>query len=509
MKLTSGTALQGGKYILNQPLGQGRLSLTFKATQAFLNKPVILKTICPQSHIPIDFAQRKQQFFEQARHFATHQHPGLVGILDAFEEAGLPFVVMDYVVGQSLAVRVQSNGILSESQALHYIRQVGSALSSLHRNALVHGDVKPENFIRPSGADCVVLVDGGLGHASILGSPESAQVLAGDGYAALELVQGTERLTAAADVYSLAASLYFLLTGQNPVPAAQRVQTALISPRTLHPGLSSAIESAILNGMELNRQARPQTIAAWFSLLPNSAPSSVQLASTYPGIPNSGSNGNLARSVAPSLNGNHGSSQPAITTPTTQVVVPKSHSTASPMSSTSKPLFGSLLLVSTVTALLGAGLGLTMRVTGATGPGSSFFHTEQDFPSLPDWPGINGSAAPSPDLSPPPQAGNRSNLIPEQDLPRPRSSQLPVRPLPAPEPELPPVPAIEASPTPVPTPTPTETVPPVVAPGPVAPEAVVPQAEPSPPVPAEPEPTLPLSTEPAPTNPTPPNQGNL
>src|SRR5579883_336042 len=270
MNLTAGTPLQNGKYIVSHPLGQRQWGATFKATLSRSQQPIVLKTMHPPMHV--DHAALKQRFLEEAKRFSQCQHPGLVRVMDVFEESGLPFAAMDYVEGQSLAERVKSHGALPEDRAIQYIRQVGSALSVIHRHNQVHRDVKPENLIRPKGANFVVLVDFGIAQYARLALPHELQNLVQGNYEAIEQSQPSALLTPATDIYALAATLYFLVTGQMPIAAVKRNHTLLPSPRQLQPNLSAAMEYAILSGMAMNPAERPQTIAAWFALLPDSNP---------------------------------------------------------------------------------------------------------------------------------------------------------------------------------------------------------------------------------------------
>ncbi len=266
MNLTVGTALQNGKYLLGSVLGQGELSITLQATQAYLNQTVVLKTLRPELQGQTDIASLKQRFIEESRRFAQCQHPGLVRVVDLFVDSGLPFAAMDFVAGQSLSDLVLSQGAMSEAQAVQYIRQAGSALSVIHRNGLFHQNVNPDNLIRPRGSNVVVLVDYGIVHQTVKGTGDSQTVE--DCYAAIEQFQPQTKPSASTDIYALAGALYFLLTGKNPVAAPLREHTSLPSPRQLKPQLSPAVETAILNGLDMNAQSRPQTVAAWFAQLP-------------------------------------------------------------------------------------------------------------------------------------------------------------------------------------------------------------------------------------------------
>lgn len=520
MNLTAGTTLQGGKYVLNHPLSQGGLSSTFKATQTDLNKAVVLKTIQPNRQIPIDFLQRKQRFSEVVRQLAQCQHPGLVGILDCFEESGLPFVVMDEVAGQSLAALVQARGRLPEAEALQYVRQVGSALSLLHGQGLVHGDVKPQNLIRPQGADFVVLVDIGMTGNGLLNEEGAAIALPLGAYAAIEQSRWSQKLTPAADVYALAASLYSLVTGQVPVAAPLRQQTPLVPPRQLYPQLSPAVESAILSGLELNPQSRPPSIVAWLNLLP-SVPLPVGAESNngqYPAKPAEVHLPIVGETVN-AHNANDVLAQQPLTAANTIAVVSPLATVATHKGSTHKSqqllptsqfrLSKPLILVAAIAAALGVGSGLALRVGGATGPGSTIFHTEQAFPPSQNWPGSTGATEdaigePPASLSDESQSAPREYVPPEEYIPPeplperriPSRAETGVDDTPAPEPEF--VPPAKSSAEAEPEPTSGSQPPVDLAPS----EAPVPKAAPEPapveppaaveaPAPVEPDPVPP------------------
>ncbi|MGA7934920.1 MAG: serine/threonine-protein kinase [Kovacikia sp.] len=470
MNLTVGTVLQNGKYLLSDVLGQGQLCTTLQATQAYLNQTVVLKTLNPDVQNQTDIAPLKQRFIEEARRFAQCQHPGLVRVVDLFIEAWLPFVVMDYVAGQSLASLVQAREPLSEAQAIQYVRQIGSALSVIHRNGLVHQAVSPENLIRPQGADFVVLVGFGIMRQVELGAANSgATNLAATNhpYAAIEQLQPSAKLSAATDIYALAGTLYFLVTGQNPIAATLRDQIPLPSPRKLRPTLSAAIEAAILSGLEMHSQSRPQTIAAWFSLLPGSESLPPVSAFTNPEI------ATIAQvpQTSGSANGSH--SAPPAPQPAPQATrVVASHSPSVPaiLARPEKSRFSkAIVATATIAGTVGLGLGLLLRFSAASGIGPRIFHTQQSFPPLKDWPGsAEPTAAPLAPLPSPPAVRRNLELPPPRPIPSPVISSPSPAPQPSPEatgeafpspsPEIPeapstvpkPLPQATASPQPIP-----------------------------------------------------------
>ncbi|MBL1174548.1 serine/threonine protein kinase [Pantanalinema sp. GBBB05] len=441
MPLTAGTPLQNGKYVIEQILGQSGLSMTLRVTQTRLNQPAIIKTLQPDLKLPIAITHLKQRFVEEAQRFAQCQHPGLVRIQDCFEEVNLPFVVMDYTPGHTLAEIVQVRGALPEELAIRVMRQVGAALTALHRQGLVHRHVTPHNIIHPPGSDVVVLVNLGLAHPSVLGVPDGIVLPPAGAYAAIEQYHAHSAMTAATDIYSLAATLYFLVTGQAPIGATDRKQTALVSPRQVQPAISAALEAAILNGMAMVASDRPQTIAAWLASLTGHevllplihATHNGQGAPTSTGVPahpesSSPSMNSHLGHHRDAMNGSHPNSVHSSPTPLSSTVVNPSvnqptaitdhpargnPTRSSPSGrSSSRRFLSKVIAISAITASAGLGLGLVLRLAGAKTPGSTFFHTEQAFPSIGEWP-LSATPVTEPIPTSLPEVPVRENWAPE------------------------------------------------------------------------------------------------
>ena len=292
MNLAPGTVLQEGKYKIDDVLGIGEFGITYRATHTYLGQTVVLKTLNDSLRQHPDFALFQQQFVGEAQRLSWCQHPNIVRFLDFFEEAGLSFIVMDYTPGKTLAQLVASGQRLSEAEALHYIRQIASALKTLHKSGLLHRDIKPENIIRRAGTHLVMLIDFGIAREF---TPEMSQThssLLSSGYAPIEqcAVQREEtrkdtlsvanssrsdlrkskianELTPATDIYGLAATFYYLLAGEPPVAAPVRDRLSLLSLRQFQPQLCPAVEQAILWGLEMDTHSRPQTVEDWLAFL--------------------------------------------------------------------------------------------------------------------------------------------------------------------------------------------------------------------------------------------------
>ncbi len=267
-----GKILQDGKYTIVQEIGRGGFGVTFKAKHHYLGQEVVMKTINEPLREHPNFAKFEQQFQNEARRLAACIHPNIVRVSDFFVEDGLPYMVMEYIPGETLGAAFVSFGIpLPEVTAIHYIRQIGAALQIVHQNGLLHRDVKPDNIILRQGTQEVILIDFGIAREFNSGARQTHTGLVSEGYAPIEQYLTQAPRTAAIDVYGLAATLYALLTGQVPVPAVIRDREPMNPPRELQPHLSAAVNQAVMRGMAVESRFRPQTVAEWLQLLPGKA----------------------------------------------------------------------------------------------------------------------------------------------------------------------------------------------------------------------------------------------
>jgi serine/threonine-protein kinase len=278
MESLLGKRLQGGKYTLDEELGRGGFGITFKATHHFLKQVVVIKTPNAALHSDPSFANYQQKFQDEARRLAACVHPNIVRVSDFFIESegghDRAYMVMDYIPGATLEAIALPDSPLPESTAIHYIRQLGEALTVVHQTGLLHRDVKPQNVILRQGTDQVVLIDFGIAREFTPGRTQTHTNLISSGYAPIEQYLATEQRSPATDVYGLAATLYTLLTAQVPVASILRDRQPLPEPREIRSELSAAVNQAVVRGMALEARHRPVTVAAWLALLPTgTAPS--------------------------------------------------------------------------------------------------------------------------------------------------------------------------------------------------------------------------------------------
>lgn len=261
--------LQAGKYTIVAPLGQGGFGVTLKAIHHALNHTVVIKTLKPYAQERPDFADLQAHFQNEGRRLAMCAHPNIVRVSDFFVENGVPYLVMDYIPGHTLEDLVFPNRPLPEAIAIHYIRQIGAALRVVHDNGMLHRDVKPQNIILREGTQEVVLIDFGIAREFTPGQTQTHTSLLSEGYAPIEQYLAQAKRTPATDVYGLAATLYALVTARVPVTSALRDRQPLPEPCQFCPHLSPALSQAVMDGMAMEAQQRPQTVDDWLALLPD------------------------------------------------------------------------------------------------------------------------------------------------------------------------------------------------------------------------------------------------
>ena len=166
---------------------------------------------------------------------------------------------MEYIGGETLKQRIEREGVMNEKMAMSLITQLLDAVEEVHSKGMLHKDLKPDNvLITPE--ERLVLIDFGSAREFIEGKTTSQTAILTPGYAPIEQYSVRAKRGPYTDIYALGATLYFLLTGEKPIPATDRNLEELIPPHRLNPRLSTQISSAVLLAMELKPENRFQSI---------------------------------------------------------------------------------------------------------------------------------------------------------------------------------------------------------------------------------------------------------
>ncbi|WP_228039222.1 serine/threonine-protein kinase [Dolichospermum sp. LEGE 00240] len=266
MAWLSGQQLQDGKYTIEKELGEGGFGITYRARDNQGNY-VVIKTLNDAIQKRADFAKFQQDFLNEAIKLAKCSHPHIVQIYEVIHENDLWCMVMEYIDGEDLGTVVENQGILSETEALRYIQQIGSALTLVHDNGLLHRDIKPQNIMLRSGKSEAVLIDFGIAREFTPNLTKTHTKILSDGFAPIEQYDPRAKRGAFTDVYALAATLYSVLTGELPTISPMRaIGTELEEAKKINSRISDRVNQAIIKGMELKPENRPQSINEWLSL---------------------------------------------------------------------------------------------------------------------------------------------------------------------------------------------------------------------------------------------------
>ncbi|HYH79059.1 MAG TPA: serine/threonine-protein kinase, partial [Longimicrobium sp.] len=255
-----------GRYLVEAVIGRGGMGAVYRAVDERLSRPVAVKVVGAVANDEGEHDHLRARFHREARAAAALRHPNVVQVHDFGTDAelDLDYLVMELLHGEDLSARLMRAGAPPLPVALSMLRQAARGLSAGHRAGMVHRDVKPGNlFLEATAGDDVHLrvldfgiaqVQGGEGDTvtqlTVFGrSPFSPA------YASPEQLRGDDRITAASDVFSLAAVGYHLVTGTRPFTsadpnrAAAEVSDAVRLLRQRAPALDDATFAVLVRGL--------------------------------------------------------------------------------------------------------------------------------------------------------------------------------------------------------------------------------------------------------------------
>jgi serine/threonine-protein kinase len=257
------------RYELGEVLGYGGMSEVHRGLDTRLGRDVAVKVL--RADLARD-PQFQMRFRREAQNAASLNHPAIVAVYDTGEVQGefgpLPYIVMEYVDGQTLREIVKTQGPMTQRQVIEVMADVCAALDYSHRHNIIHRDVKPANImINTAGA--VKVMDFGIARALGEGQnvTQTAAVIGTAQYLSPEQARG-EAVDARSDVYAAGCVLFELLTGEPPftgdTPVAvayQHVREEPRRPSELNPSIPSSLDAVVLKALSKNPLNRYQSAA--------------------------------------------------------------------------------------------------------------------------------------------------------------------------------------------------------------------------------------------------------
>ena len=251
------------RYRLEAKLGSGGMSTVYLARDEVLDRPVAVKLMHREMTEQSDQLER---FNQEARAVAKLSNPNVVAVIDAGEDNGRPYIVFEYVQGETLKQRISRIGALDATEALAYAVEVAQGLSVAHEVRMVHRDVKPQNVLIDS-TGMAKLTDFGISRQlSEEGVTETGRVVGTTDYVAPEQAMGKE-VDPRSDIYSLGVVLFEMFTGDVPFEAENQIGVAmkhvneeLPDVQLIRPDLSAASALVVEKSTAKNPHDRYETI---------------------------------------------------------------------------------------------------------------------------------------------------------------------------------------------------------------------------------------------------------
>ena len=278
--LRVGTILHGTykieSYLASGGFGNTYLAKNIEFDETYAIKEFFVKGVCQRdgnsTTISVSnaentnsFEQQREKFKKEARRLRSLSNPHIVKVYDLFEENGTAYYVMDYVDGENLSARLKrTNAPLAESEVRNYLNQILDGLEAIHNEGMFHLDIKPANIMVDSH-DVVKLIDFGASkqQSMVGGATISTGISYTNGYAPSEqMAQSYDKFGPWTDFYALGATMYKLLTNQDP-PSVSDLSEDETEDKHLAlpmPNVSEEMKTLVVWMMQVNRLKRPKNV---------------------------------------------------------------------------------------------------------------------------------------------------------------------------------------------------------------------------------------------------------
>lgn len=258
-----------GRYQVQVELGHGAMGSVYRATDPIMDRTVAIKTILSGALSGPQAAEYRERFIREARAAGRLTHPGIVTVYDAGETDGIPYLVMEYVNGRTLADSMDAGQRFTFDRIYEIGYQVADALGYAHRNGVVHRDIKPANILlavgTPGESERAKITDLGVAKLNASQITTTGQLLGTPAFMPPEQFTGAP-LDGRADLFSLGVILYWMATGDKPFSgdtitavSYKIVHSDPAPPRKINPAVPPGLELIIMRCLEKDPSRRYPT----------------------------------------------------------------------------------------------------------------------------------------------------------------------------------------------------------------------------------------------------------
>jgi predicted Ser/Thr protein kinase/cytoskeletal protein RodZ len=264
-----GTPTKIGRYEILSELGRGAMGTVYRAKDPAMDRIVALKTIISVVLASEQGSEFRERFYREARAAGALAHPGIVPVFDVGEHEGMPFLVMEFVTGRTLADTAKQGERLSLDRVCEIGQKIAEALGYAHQHGVVHRDIKPANILLTSretyGIERPKITDFGVAKLAEGQTTLTGQMVGTPAFMPPEQFTGAP-IDRRADIFSLGVVLYWLTTGEQPFPGESMtavsykvVHTDPVPPRKLNPSVTARLDSVIMKCLAKSPDERFQT----------------------------------------------------------------------------------------------------------------------------------------------------------------------------------------------------------------------------------------------------------
>jgi serine/threonine-protein kinase len=258
-----------GRYEILDELGRGAMGSVFRAKDPAMDRLVAVKTILSGALTGELGSEYRERFLREARAAGALAHPGIVAVFDVGEEEGTPYLVMEFVRGQTLDAAMKKGVRFSLDRVCEIGQQIAEALGHAHRHGVIHRDIKPANILLTSpenyAAEQAKITDFGVAKMATGGITTTGQMLGTPAFMPPEQFTGAP-VDGRTDIFSLGVILYWMATGEQPFTGESMttvsykvVHTEPVPPAKLNPAIPVALEAVILKCLAKSPDDRYQT----------------------------------------------------------------------------------------------------------------------------------------------------------------------------------------------------------------------------------------------------------
>jgi serine/threonine protein kinase len=281
-----------GRFEILKVIAQGGFGIAYWAYDKNFHREVCIKELfIPKSQRLADYSVQTasingydgdyfiKNFLSEARKVANVRHENIVEVRDVFEANGTAYIVMEYVKGISLSDKIKREGPLNPVTAVSLFGTLCDAVQKLHNISLIHRDIKPDNILVEAETGRIVLID--FGNAKEMHSGTDSFAYLSNGYSAIEQYSKEAKKTFATDIYSIGSTMYFVLTGIQPITAVDRISNdGLTPPKAFNPSIENFISNAILRAMSVQVENRYQNVVDFKNAI-SYPPTEIETENTY------------------------------------------------------------------------------------------------------------------------------------------------------------------------------------------------------------------------------------